>query len=678
SKEWIQAPNGFLYQFHSGYQSWLAAREFCLSQNSDLVTLRDKEQIIGLLLPDGASHNWTYVNGSKYDRPLIPWISGEPFDHSVDGKERCGLLRVHSRLLDDVDCELVSRSRVRFICERDSEIHKQQQRSGNYLWRKVEQLMKYFRVWTATGVGKESTKNTSEEDYSDKVRLRGVLVVKYPAIFALGMDPSPERLSLSVSLRLSELASSQGVLLITELRPSYSAGQRTNLEFRRSEKEDGSELLKASPYARRQTSSEATTEAHSSERVLEETTESSSNETRDAVEVVTEQAIVPDTTIDTEIGINGKVESIKIVKHSSAHAAPLREIAADEGSGVEVGPSDLEKQKADRETLLEMEKDFDEDLNKNMPTTDIRPENDEDCDDEASGEKSTDDKAILGNGIDTEDVDNLSQKPKIPVEREEHVQEFLHTLRTFLNRAEHSDLRKLLDNNSGKTLLEKMKLAIAEANEREFNRLKELEVMKKNGIDVSNVPDPIRMPDTVREELFRKIRGVVIAEAEKVDLKKAIESLARTTTEETLRTNVMTKHKVGHIKYDLSTSRGHMGEQDERPREVDTKSVKVSAEQEVKKEANVVSTEEKIPLEKTQEEQQKSADDENTPMRAEEAPTRTVQLKEFDDRNEIMSGESETVQKKENDEKTEPVKKVRDLQEANESVDINLMSLKSE
>uniref|UniRef100_A0A0K0D3A1 C-type lectin domain-containing protein n=1 Tax=Angiostrongylus cantonensis TaxID=6313 RepID=A0A0K0D3A1_ANGCA len=547
-KEWIQAPNGFLYQFHSGYQSWLAAREFCLSQNSDLVTLRDKEQInwllshyaptyprfserfvqIGLLLPDGASHNWTYVNGSN------PWISGEPFDHSVDGKERCGLLRVHSRLLDDVDCELVSRSRVRFICERDSEIHKQQQRSGNYLWRKVEQLMKYF----------QSTKNTSEEDYSDKVRLRGVLVVKYPAIFDSAKhyhEIEPEKLEQIINTMEKML------------------GKLENMSFVEKKNEEKAKSV-----------------------LLESTTTESAKQSKDEEKPKQERGekVLPRESL---VGISEVTPLNLIMSFFPTKASFFRY----------------------------------------GPTTDIRPENDEDCDDEASDDK-------------------------IPVEREEHVQEFLHTLRTFLNRAEHSDLRKLLDNNSGKTLLEKMKLAIAEANEREFNRLKELEVMKKNGIDVSNKnPEDVEMrssSDTSRGKMSEK----------------------KTITEK------------GGKEVMFVGNRGHMGEQDERPREVDTKSVKVSAEQEVKKEANVVSTEEKIPLEKTQEEQQKSADDENTPMRAEEAPTRTVQLKEFDDRNEIMSGESETVQKKENDEKTEPVKKVRDLQEANESVDINLMSLKSE
>ncbi|EPB70999.1 hypothetical protein ANCCEY_09904 [Ancylostoma ceylanicum] len=111
-----------------------------------------------------------------------------------------------------------------------------------------------------------------------------------------------------------------------------------------------------------------------------------------------------------------------------------------------------------------MEKDFDEEANKKLvrllsqkflesrknvkvsgkfqPSTDIKPP-EEDCDEEASGEKATavsPTEDIINNTVDTEDVDDLSQKPKIPAEKEAHIQDFLNTLRTFLSRAEHSDL----------------------------------------------------------------------------------------------------------------------------------------------------------------------------------------------------------------------------------------------
>lgn len=47
--------------------------------------------------------------------------------------------------------------------------------------------------------------------------------------------------------------------------------------------------------------------------------------------------------------------------------------------------------------------------------------------------------------------------------------------------------RKLLNEHPEKTLLEKMKLAIKAANDREFERLKELELMMKHGVDISHV-----------------------------------------------------------------------------------------------------------------------------------------------------------------------------------------------
>ena len=110
-----------------------------------------------------------------------------------------------------------------------------------------------------------------------------------------------------------------------------------------------------------------------------------------------------------------------------------------------------------------MEKDFDEEANKSLvgcffqvlrkenkifflkfqPSTDIKPP-EEECDEDASGEMSSTpipNEEVLRNSIDTEDVDDLSQKPKIPAEKEAHIQDFLTTLRTFLSRAEHSDLR---------------------------------------------------------------------------------------------------------------------------------------------------------------------------------------------------------------------------------------------
>jgi len=49
---------------------------------------------------------------------------GEPFDHAK-GKERCALLNINERRLDDVDCDLGSGAgfNYRFVCQRSHEKH---------------------------------------------------------------------------------------------------------------------------------------------------------------------------------------------------------------------------------------------------------------------------------------------------------------------------------------------------------------------------------------------------------------------------------------------------------------------------------------------------------------------------------------------------------------------------
>lgn len=120
-------------------------------------------------------------------------MSGEPFDHSADGLERCALLRVHARLLDDVDCEASFRNQmpVRFICERTGATHKkvreelnspcelvpmlvpfQQVLSDNFIWKKLEQLLEFFGF--ANGETPKKGGNSTfeqEEDYEDEVLL---------------------------------------------------------------------------------------------------------------------------------------------------------------------------------------------------------------------------------------------------------------------------------------------------------------------------------------------------------------------------------------------------------------------------------------------------------------------------------------------------------------------------
>ncbi|PIO65897.1 lectin C-type domain protein [Teladorsagia circumcincta] len=509
-KEWLAGPNGYLYQFHAGDQSWLAAREYCLAQNSDLVILRDAKQIdwllshyaptyarfaeryiqVGLMIPDGPSRDWMYLDGSKYNQSVISWMSGEPFDHTTDGLERCALLRVHARVLDDVDCEASPRNQmpVRFICERSDARHKEQQLSKNFIWGKLEQLLEYFGFGNTAPSKKANSTNIVEEDYVDEVSKLNIT--------------STEREMLK-KIRLFETSSE-------EEREVLSALRNLNNDSSKHQHEIDPEKL---------------------EKIINTMEKMVAN--LENISIIEKRPDIKSKAGKDQGEAEKEIRKKEATKEDSQKSETRKKVKANDAL-VSISKPDTE----DGADQADMEKDFDEKLNKKMPTTDIKPPVDEDCEEGASGEKPTTQtppEAVVRNAIDTEDVDDLSQKPKIPVEREEHIQDFLKTLRTFLSRAEHSDLRKLLDNNPGKSLLEKMKLAIAAANEREFARLKELELMKKHGVDISNVPEPQLIADSEREDLFKKISGVVMEEAEKQGLETATEPSARTTTQETSR-----------------------------------------------------------------------------------------------------------------------------------------------
>uniref|UniRef100_A0A914C213 C-type lectin domain-containing protein n=1 Tax=Acrobeloides nanus TaxID=290746 RepID=A0A914C213_9BILA len=165
---WIDGPNEERYQFNIGHQSWLAAREHCLSQNADLVSIDSQEELdwilnhyqphykhlrerqiqVGLLI-DGydSMREWKWVTGKLLNRTLLPWIHGEPYDHT-DGRERCALLGVNMRRLDDIDCDLpASEVRLfRFICERSNYLHLKHEKATNPLMRKLEELLSFFGI----------------------------------------------------------------------------------------------------------------------------------------------------------------------------------------------------------------------------------------------------------------------------------------------------------------------------------------------------------------------------------------------------------------------------------------------------------------------------------------------------------------------------------------------------
>ncbi|RCN32139.1 lectin C-type domain protein, partial [Ancylostoma caninum] len=650
AKEWIDGPDGHVYQFHVGDQSWLSAREFCLSQNSELVVLRSKAQInwllthyaptytrfnerymqIGLMMPDGPNRDWTYLDGSRYNQSVISWLSGEPFDHSADGRERCAILRVHARVLDDIDCEAAPSPNVhmRFVCERDQQIHKQQQKSQNFIWSKLEKLLEYFGFSSGTLPSTPPfNQSDSDEDYFDELKKMKITSKEREELKNIKIDretSSEEQRAVESALKVLNKVSKPGTTA-TSSTPKLAETSRPNSQEDRPN--TSSELLTGPTTL---TSHTEESNGVSETSTVTETTEAPTTVT-DTTTVISEAT----TTVERMVAENTVAENSKTSKDAMvrARAAPLKEIAETEASGAE-------KVKEDAETMSAMEKDFDEEANKKLvgsliqkfldaqenprdfqPSTDIKPP-EEDCGEEASGEKATSlspTEEIINNSVDTEDVDDLSQKPKIPAEKEAHIQDFLNTLRTFLSRAEHSDLRKLLDEHPEKTLLEKMKLAIKAANEREFERLKELELMKKHGVDISRVPEPKLMGENEREELYKKISRVVMVEAEKKGEETVTQPSARTTTQELYRAKI---REVRSKEVLIRKSSKEFISKDKADGKL--------------KDVTPVSTEDKA----AEQEREEKNETTTAAKSSAEIPVRTVQLKEFDNKEEIMSKES--------------------------------------
>ncbi|XGW27957.1 hypothetical protein V3C99_008058 [Haemonchus contortus] len=815
SKEWVAGPNGYLYQFHAGDQSWLAAREFCLSQNSDLVVLRDAEQIdwllshyaptyarfaeryiqVGLMIPDGPSRDWMYLDGSKYNQSVISWMSGEPFDHSTDGLERCALLRVHARVLDDVDCEATTRNQmpVRFICERSSKRHKQQQLSKNFLWGKLEQIFELLGFGATTPAKKANSTDAGGEDYVEEVTKLNITssereILKKIRIFETSSEeerevlmelrklnkpgtivttpsssdstspdvPQESRPQTSTEIKITESVTEEMQSTTEEPTTATTAGEiaTTAEELTTPAIDDRTES--ASKTEEEGTHAPTTEETEETKQTTDESTATSK-----ADEETTEPSKVEDST--NEVSTTSENSSERLEKEKStnatpvrAHAVPLREIPETEGSGTAVEENHIEKEsskiqreidpkkldeiirtmenmvaklenisivekpqkkkaelknnlieeekgnededltegtsqkketrKKDKATdslvslseagkedgagQADMEKDFDDKLNKNLPTTDIKPPGDDDCDEEGSGATTqSPSDPIIRNVIDTEDVDDLSQKPKIPAGKEQHIEEFLRTLRTFLSRAQHSDLRKLLDNDPDKSLLEKMKLAIAAANDREYARLRELELMKKHGVDISNVPEPQLIGESEREDLFKKISGVVMEEAEKNELEAATEPSARTTTQEKPGSTT-TVEETTDVKKENSQEHTTENNEKEIEEKKDSDGVKETKAEELpatgsNNDSSLESGTVKSAMENTTNVEE-SLNDETTPepKTSAEMPARTVQLKEFENKEEIMSNEVKNENKsKEGEEeevKTEPISKEQD------------------
>lgn len=501
SGEWLESPWGDLYQFRAGDQNWLTAREHCLSLNADLAAIRNVEQLdwilshyapistrfaqrlvqIGLYAPEGQTHEWRWLDKTEINKTL-QWSSGEPYDHSMEGRERCGLLNVEKRLLDDVDCESTSPDHraQRYICQRTNENHKQQQRSNNYIWQKIENLFSFF------GIGGSPTAHNATapatNDYEDEVVKNETSTVNSSiAKFSDSKEETSSEEEESVAKTLAALPKIEG------------SGESTSLKELQEPEGSGQIVEK---------------------KVIE---------AADLIPGVDEKRL--DKMIDKMEEMIKSIDDLTVppaLERTTVSTIVLKkEVTEEKKEKVKSEEEKKEDELNENKVSESIEGDFDQAQSKDMPKADIVPphQEEEDCDD------------VDGSGSGEEENEESDEKLELTPEKEDKIKEFLGVLRLFLDRAEHGDLRKLLDDQSGKTLLERMKNAVREANKREFEMLEKLESSKKNGEEdeLAKTLKKDQMSTEEQKDLYKKISSAVMKAAklhkieEKVQDEQAME-----------------------------------------------------------------------------------------------------------------------------------------------------------
>ncbi|CAI2351566.1 unnamed protein product [Caenorhabditis sp. 36 PRJEB53466] len=476
SGEWLESPWGDLYQFRAGDQNWLTAREHCLSLNADLAAIRNVEQLdwilshyaplssrfaqrlvqIGLYAPEGQTHEWKWLDGKEINTTL-QWSSGEPYDHSMEGRERCGLLNVEKRQLDDVDCESTPSDHhaLRYICQRTSENHKQQQRSNNYIWQKIENLFSFF------GIGSTATPHnaTVSNDYEDEV------VKNETKSAAVKFSDSDEQTSSEEEEEV--------IKTLAALPKIEGSGESTTLKELQ-EPEGSGQIVEKKAIE---------TPGELVEGVDEGKLDKMINKMEEMIKSIDDLTVPPASSLErTTVGTPVKQEEEKKKKEEDEPAKGFEENKVSEN----------------------IEGDFDQTKSKDMPKADIVPPKEEDCDEDGSGS---------GEEQEDEKDDDDGKKLELAPEKEDKIKEFLGVLRLFLDRAEHGDLRKLLDDQSGKTLLERMKNAVREANKREFEMLESMEIAKKSGEEEKLTAKKDQMSTEEQKDLYKKISSAVMKAA---------------------------------------------------------------------------------------------------------------------------------------------------------------------
>lgn len=499
SGEWLESPWGDLYQFRAGDQNWLTAREHCLSLNADLAAIRNVEQLdwilshyaplssrfaqrlvqIGLYAPEGQTHEWKWLNEEEINKTL-QWSSGEPYDHSMEGRERCGLLNVEKRLLDDVDCEstIPDHRAQRYICQRTSENHKQQQRSNNYIWQKIENLFSFF------GIGGSPTPHNATapatNDYEDEVVKNETSTGKIPAKFSDSNEETSSEEEESVAKTLAALPKIEG------------SGESTSLKELQEPEGSGQIVDKKAIEA-----------ADLIPGVDEKKLDKMIDKMEEMIKSIDDLTVQPSSLERTT------VSTVGLKKEKKEEEEGKVEEEKSEEKKLEEKVKEKDQELNDNKISESIEGDFDHAQSKDMPKADIEPPKEEEdeyeeCDEEESG-----------SGEEEQKEEEATEKLDLAPEKEDKIKEFLGVLRLFLDRAEHGDLRKLLDDQSGKTLLERMKNAVREANKREFEMLEKLESSKKTGDkdELVKIMKKDQMSTEEQKDLYKKISSAVMKAA---------------------------------------------------------------------------------------------------------------------------------------------------------------------
>jgi hypothetical protein len=144
-------------------------------------------------IDSSSGDTWKWVDGTELNETLLHWTIGEPFDHA-EGRERCGLLNINRRTIEDVDCDLSGSALnfYRFICQRQHLQHLKHEELNNPLWKKLEDILVFFGISQSSSAPSNETEliasdpQADDEDYMEASKLN---TTELPKIEGSGEEP---------------------------------------------------------------------------------------------------------------------------------------------------------------------------------------------------------------------------------------------------------------------------------------------------------------------------------------------------------------------------------------------------------------------------------------------------------------------------------------------------------